>query len=60
MKLEVMKQPKLWSAVTAASKGFSPLYGAVFVIETGKVVDYAVLSRHCSGCQKWGGGERPN
>lgn len=36
-------------------RGFSSLYGAVFVIafETGKVLDYTVLSRHCAGCQKW-------
>ena len=34
-------------------RGFSSLYGAVFIIahETGKVIDYIVLSRHCTGCQ---------
>ena len=34
-------------------RGFSSLYGAVFIIahETGKVIDYIVLSRHCRGCQ---------
>ena len=36
-------------------RGFSSLFGVVFIIayETGKVVAYAVLSKHCSGCKKW-------
>ena len=36
-------------------RGFSSLYGAVFVIahETGKVVDYIVKSKHCAGCKYW-------
>ena len=35
--------------------GFSSLFGVVFIIayETGKVIDYTVLSKHCSGCKKW-------
>ena len=38
-------------------RGFSSLFGAVFVIayETGKVIDYTVLSKRCSGCKKWEG-----
>ena len=36
-------------------RGFSSLFGAVFIIayETGKVVDYIVLSKHCYGCKYW-------
>ena len=35
--------------------GFSSLLGAVFIIayETGKVVDYIVLSKYCAGCKQW-------
>ena len=34
-------------------RGFSSLFGAVFIIsyETGKVLDYIVLSKHCAGCR---------
>lgn len=40
---------------TWQKRGFSSLYGAVFAIEyeSGKVVDYQVLSRYCSGCKYW-------
>jgi hypothetical protein len=40
---------------TWQKRGFSSLFGVVFVIayETGKVIDYTVLSKHCSGCKKW-------
>lgn len=40
---------------TWQKRGFSSLFGVVFIIayETGKVIDYAVLSKHCSGCKKW-------
>lgn len=40
---------------TWQKRGFSSLFGAVFIIayETGKVIDYAVLSKYCSGCKKW-------
>ena len=39
---------------TWQKRGFS-MFGVVFVIAygTGKVIDYAVLSKHCSGCKKW-------
>ena len=35
----------------------SCMYGACFVIahETGKVVDYAVMSKYCVGCRRWDG-----
>ena len=38
-------------------RGFSSLFGAVFIIsyETGKVLDYIVLSKHCAGCRRWEG-----
>ena len=40
---------------TWQKRGFSSLFGVVFVIayESGKVIDYAVLSKHCTGCRKW-------
>ena len=40
---------------TWQKRGFSSLFGAVFVIayETGKVVDYIALSKHCAGCKLW-------
>lgn len=40
---------------TWQKRGFSSLFGAVFVIahETGKVVDYTVLSKFCKGCRYW-------
>ena len=36
-------------------RGFSSLYGIVFVIawETGQVLDFCVLSRHCHACKLW-------
>ena len=42
---------------TWQKRGFSSLFGVVFVIsyETGKVIDYTLLSKHCSGCKKWEG-----
>ena len=42
---------------TWQKRGFSSLFGVVFIIayETGKVIGYAVLSKHCSGCKKWEG-----
>ena len=42
---------------TWQKRGFSSLFGAVFVIayETGKVLDYIVLSKHCYGCKYWEG-----
>ena len=45
---------------TWQKRGFSSLFGAVFVIayETGKVVDFAFLSRHCSGYKKWDGRDK--
>lgn len=35
--------------------GFTSLFGAVFVIchETGKVIDFRVLSKFCKGCSHW-------
>ena len=38
-------------------RGFSSLFGTVFIIsyETGKVLDYIVLSKHCAGCRRWEG-----
>ena len=40
---------------TWQKRGFSSLFGAVFIIayETGKVIDYTVLSKHCAGCKRW-------
>lgn len=40
---------------TWQKRGFSSLFGAVFIItyETGKVIDYLVMSKHCSGCNHW-------
>ena len=40
---------------TWQKRGFTSMYGACFVIayETGKVVDYAVMSKYCTGCRKW-------
>ena len=40
---------------TWQKRGFSSLFGVVSIIayETGKVNDYTVLSKHCSGCKKW-------
>ena len=40
---------------TWQKRGFSSMFGVVFVIAyaTGKVIDYTVLSKHCSGCKKW-------
>ena len=40
---------------TWQKRGFSSLFGVVFIIayETGKVLDYAVSSKHCTGCKKW-------
>ena len=40
---------------TWQKRRFSSLFGVVFVIayESGKVIDYAVLSKHCTGCRKW-------
>ena len=39
---------------TRQKRGFT-LYGACFVIahETSKVVDNAVMSKHCVGCHRW-------
>ena len=39
---------------TWQKRGFLSLFGAVFVIayETGKVMDFIVLSKHCSGCKR--------
>ena len=39
---------------TWQKRGFSSLFGVVFIIayETGKVLDYAVLSKHYIGCKK--------
>ncbi len=41
--------------LTWQKRGFTSLYGACFVIahETGKVVDYTVMSKHCVGCRQW-------
>ena len=40
---------------TWMKRGFSSLYGVVFVItwQTGQVVDYCVLSKHCAKCKHW-------
>jgi hypothetical protein len=40
---------------TWQKRGFSSLFGAVFIIayETGKVIDFTVLSKHCAGCKQW-------
>ena len=42
---------------TWQKRGFTSLYGAVFVIahETGKVLDYRVMSKECAGCRRWEG-----
>ena len=41
-------------------RGFTSLYGVVFVIahETGKVVDFHVMSKECQGCRLWEGMEQ--
>ena len=40
---------------TWQKRGFSSLFGVVFVIAymTGKVIDYHVMSKHCTACQCW-------
>ena len=40
---------------TWQKRRFSSLFGAVFIIvyETGKVVDYCILAKHCAGCKQW-------
>ena len=40
---------------TWQKRGFTSLFGAVFIIayETGKVIDYIVLSKYCAGCSLW-------
>ena len=40
---------------TWMKRGFSSRYGMVFAIswETGQVLDFCVLSKHCSSCQRW-------
>ena len=40
---------------TWQKRGFSSLFGVVFIIAhlTGKVIDYHVMSKHCSACQHW-------
>ena len=40
---------------TWQKRGFSSLYGAVFVIayETGKVIDYMMMSKYFAGCNHW-------
>ena len=40
---------------TWMQRGFSSLYGIVFVLawETGQVLDFCVLSRHCQACKLW-------
>ena len=40
---------------TWQKRGFISLFGAVFAIsfDTGKVLDYRVLSKHCPGCKYW-------
>eukprot|EP00117_Sycon_ciliatum_P011513 scpid61312/ scgid12962/ len=40
---------------TWMKRGFSSRYGMVLAIswETGQVLDFCVLSKHCSGCQRW-------
>ena len=45
---------------TWQKRGFTSLYGACFVIahETGKVVDYAVMSKYCVGCRRWDGKDK--
>ena len=45
---------------TWQKRGFTSLYGACFVIahETGKVVDYAVMSKYCVGCHRWDGKDK--
>ena len=42
---------------TWQKRGFTSLYGAVFVIahETRKVLDYEVMSKVCAGCRRWEG-----
>ena len=39
---------------TWQKRGFSSIFGVVFVIayETGEVMDYTLLSKHCSVCNK--------
>ena len=40
---------------TWQKRGYTSLYGVAFVIgfETGKVLDYHVMSKHCPGCRQW-------
>ena len=40
---------------TWQKRGFTSLFGAVFIIsfETGKVLDFRVLSKHCASCKFW-------
>ena len=40
---------------TWMKRGFSSLYGVVFVVswQTGQVVDFHVMSKHCSRCRHW-------
>ena len=40
---------------TWQKRGFSSPYGVVFIIacETGKIINYLVMSKHCSGCDHW-------
>jgi hypothetical protein len=35
--------------------GFSSFFEEAFIVayETGKVMDFIVLSKHCSGCKRW-------
>ena len=45
---------------TWQKRGFTSLYGIVFIIahETGKVLDYHVMSKECEGCRKWEGKDK--
>ena len=40
---------------TWMKRGFTSLFGCVFVIsaDTGKVLDFGVLSRYCKSCEMW-------
>ena len=40
---------------TWRKRGFTSLYGVVFVIahETGKMLDFHVMSKECQGCRLW-------
>ena len=47
---------------TWMKRGFSSLHGIVFILswQTGQVLDFHVMSKHCSSCQHWRAKRRAN